>query len=235
MAPILAILIVFAATSQAAHLSGTVVDEDGKPVVEASIDHSGDRVKAHLTDATGHFELETSGPSVVIRKEGFQSAFLQTQQPGEIRITSRKLNQNGSITLCKGEERQRFGGPRLQFQRIREVKVGPTGNGDDFFYRTYYVGRSRDRTSISHGNGATWSGGIPVDQDVWESAEYAETVWEVGAMRIIDARGRAADGSRWRYLGLFGESAHYRSVNKEAAATLDRFMDGACLNPTPRR
>src|SRR5437879_673780 len=54
------------------HIVGLVVDQEGKPIAEASIDHSGDHRRAYLTDTGGRFELDTRVPIVVIRKAGYR-------------------------------------------------------------------------------------------------------------------------------------------------------------------
>ena len=77
----------------------------------------------------------------------------------------------------------------------------------------------------------TWQGEL--SPELPAVARHADLVWEVGFLRIIDARGRAADGTYWRDLGMFGESVFYRKMDAQTAAVLDRFMDGACLTSRP--
>lgn len=80
-----------------------------------------------------------------------------------------------------------------------------------------------------------WSFGTPPDLDVWRSVAYQEATFEVGVVTIIDARGQLPNGSRWRNLGKFGESASYSDVDEATAKLLDQFLDGACLKSAPRQ
>lgn len=68
-----------------------------------------------------------------------------------------------------------------------------------------------------------------MDQDVWSSVEYHETVFTVDNRRIVDARGRTAAGKHWGFLGQLGETASYRDADADAARILDRVLDGMCL------
>jgi hypothetical protein len=80
-----------------------------------------------------------------------------------------------------------------------------------------------------------WSFGIPSALEAWQSVEYDEATYTNGNIAIIDARGQAANGKRWRYPGKFGESADYSDVDEPTARILDRVLDGACLGtPNPR-
>lgn len=74
-----------------------------------------------------------------------------------------------------------------------------------------------------------WSFGKPFEGDVWKSITFQEDSFEVNRFKILDSRGEWADGTRWRMLGMFGETASYSHVDKETAKILDRFMDGACF------
>src|ERR1051326_3842159 len=74
---------------QVRRITGVVVDEGGKPVADARIDHPNDRRRAHQTDSEGRFEVDTRAPILVIRKPGLQSALLRTQDATETRITLR--------------------------------------------------------------------------------------------------------------------------------------------------
>jgi hypothetical protein len=60
---------------------------------------------------------------------------------------------------------------------------------------------------------------------------FDEVVYPSGPLGIIDARGVWEDGTHWRDLVHFGESASYSKVDAQTANVLDKFMDGACLKP----
>jgi len=46
---------------------------------------------------------------------------------------------------------------------------------------------------------------------------------------VIDARGTAPGGKRWRFLGRYGESVSYYEADPATAAAFDRTLDGVCL------
>src|SRR2546423_12517525 len=79
---------------QERHIIGVVVDSEGKPVVEARIDHSNDNRQVHQTDSEGRFELNTRAPVIVVRKSGFNSSLVRTQDAAEVRVTLQKSTQN---------------------------------------------------------------------------------------------------------------------------------------------
>ena len=81
-----------------------------------------------------------------------------------------------------------------------------------------------------HGQGSSWSLGLPRDRDVWESVEYSERDYVLGDdILIVDAKGRKSDGTLWRNIGEVGESAFYETADPAVAALLDRVLDGFCI------
>jgi hypothetical protein len=85
---------------QAKHIVGVVIDPEGKPVVEARIDHSNDSRQAHQTDSEGRFELDTKAPILVVRKAGFRSELVRTQDATEARVTLQKLTEKRLFPTC---------------------------------------------------------------------------------------------------------------------------------------
>jgi hypothetical protein len=223
---------------QSRHIVGVVVDPEGKSIPEAPIDHTNDRRQLHQTDANGRFELDTQAPAIVIRKAGFQSELVRTQDATEIRVTLRKLTGARSFPACAatGQFEGIDGwGASFQFSKVPGVKASNQGQDIDYGARSYYVDTSQGPKGIRHGSGPMWSFGMPIDQDVWRSVKYEEITFDFGGFPIIDARGQFQNGNRWRYLGKFGESASYSDVDEATAKILDQFLDGACLKLPPRQ
>jgi hypothetical protein len=221
---------------EARHISGVVVDAQGKPVADASLDHTNDNRHAYQTDAAGRFQLDTRAPAVVIRKPGYQSALVRTQGPDELRITLQQSDRPRAFPTCSNTGRylgMEGWGARFQFPQVPGVKAGPQVKDIDYGARNYYVGRARGSKGIVQGSGPLWSFGIPLDQDVWRSVAFEEIVFDDDGLTIIDTRGQFASGKRWRQLGKFAETAAYSDVDEATAKTLDRFLDGACLKPAP--
>ena len=214
------------------HIVGTVVDPEGQPVGDADIGHIGDRWQVHQTDLEGRFTVDTKAPSIVVRKAGFRSELVRTQDVTDIRVTLHKLN--GSRTFPNCSNTGYFEGiegwsASFRFLRMSGVKASPHVSDIDYGVRYYSVATKHGRKGITHGSGPMWSLGAPSDLDVWQSAKYEETASDAGGLTIIDARGQLTDGSRWRYLGMVGESASYSGVDEATAKKLDQFLDGACV------
>jgi hypothetical protein len=214
------------------HIVGVVVDQGGQPVAEARIDHSNDRGQVHQTDAQGRFELDTQAPALVIRKAGFQSEYVRTQETTDARVTLRELGKRREFPTCTSSGKYDGidgWGASFRFPKTAGVHVSEQGHDIDHGARSYYVDTKQGRKGIMHGSGPMWSFGTPSDLDVWRLVNYEEIAYSAGAQLIIDARGQMRDGNCWRYLGKFGESASYSGVDEATAKILDRFLDGACL------
>ena len=219
------------------HIVGVIVDEEGKPVAEARIEHTNDReiLRAGLN---GRFVLDTKAPAVVIRKAGFRSQLVRTREATDVRIALQRLTEPRAFPSCSSNGR--FEGidgwsALFRFPRISGVKSSPQGHDIDYGVRNYYVDTRQGPIGIRHGSGPSWSYGLPLDRYVWRSIQYEETTFDAAGLPIIDARGQFPNGNRWRNLGRFGESASYSDIDEVTAKILDRFLDGACLKSAPGR
>jgi hypothetical protein len=215
------------------HIEGVVVETDGRPVVGATIDHTNDRRRVHQTDSDGRFILDTRAPALVVRKPGFQSELIRTQDATELRIVLRRRTQGHSLPPCGNGGRYegiKGWGALLRFPIIPGVKASRQGRDIDYGIRFYYIKTNDGSKGIRHGSGPMWGFGIPSDLDVWQTVKFAETSSVAEGQTITDARGRFANGRWWRFLGRFGESADYSGVDTATAKILDKVIDGACLN-----
>ena len=221
---------------QARHIEGVVVDQEGKLVVEASIGHPNDFWQANQTDAAGRFEVDTRAPALVVRKAGFRSELVWTQDGAEVRVTLQRLSEAFPICSNTGKYEGIVGwDASFQFPKTSGVKASPQGRDIDYGARSYYVHTKQGPRGIMHGSGSLWSFGTPRDRDVWRSVKYEESTFAVAGLTIIDAWGQLPNGNRWRNLGKFGESASYSDVDEATAKILDRFLDGACLKSASPR
>jgi hypothetical protein len=223
---------------QPRHIVGVVVEPDGRPVAGATIDHTNDRRRVHQTDSDGRFILDTRAPAFVVRKPGFQSDLIRTQDAAEVRVVLHKLTQDRVLPPCvNGGRYEGIKGwdALLRFPRIPGVKASQQGRDIDYGVRVYFIKTNEGRKGIRHGSGPMWGYGIPSDLDVWRTVKFEETSFVAEGQTITDARGQFANGRRWRYLGRFGESADYSDVDEATAKILDKVIDGACLNSTAAR
>jgi hypothetical protein len=187
-------------------VSGRVVDTAGKPVASARIEH-GDRRASHSTDVDGHFELTTEAPAVVIRKIGYQSAFLRTDNAEKVRIV---LEPARSMTVCK----EQFA-PKTEQHTCEDF---------DNLATSYTLTTKDGTAAVGCGRGPFWTFGIPEDALVWNSVEYSESMTGDRAGNV-DARGRSRDGTYWRYRGTVGESCIYSKVKQAMVADMDCVME----------
>ena len=192
-------------TLQSRTISGVVVDASGKPVQGARIDH-GDSRTGNLTGAEGRFEFVTTTPAVVVRKTGYQSHFMRTENAVGVQIVLEPAHPFPACTLDAMPK--------------HTVK---TGEDIDYTSTATIIDTKEGHAAIACGNGPFWSSGIPDDSLVWESVEYSESVTsDYGG--IVDARGKTRDGKYWRYRGIFGSSCSYSKVDQITAAALDCLM-----------
>lgn len=205
-------------------VSGTVVDVSGKPIAGAHIDHSDVQGEQLFSDDQGRFSLHTRAPAVVVRKLGYNGQLLHLTPGSKLRVVLHRATE--ALPACsKTCSTLKTSASALCFPAIPNVQTGEQGRYEDTFVRAFTAGS----TELLHGAGPSWSLGIPYTGDVWESSQYLEHTYTAKGADIIDARGVAPDGKRWRYLGRFGESASYYEADPAASALLDRVLDGVCL------
>ncbi|MBL8239575.1 MAG: carboxypeptidase regulatory-like domain-containing protein [Bryobacterales bacterium] len=197
-------------------VSALVVDDDGAPlegVAVAGIDSD----RWTVTAADGRFKGSSSSPRLAFRKAGYQTVIVK---PAEGMVIVMPSAAAPAITRCRWE--RNWDGTRFELP----------GNGGREFHDVDYSGRSYEvktatgRHYLQHGHGPLWSFGNPEESDLRKSVEYEETRYKDGVTR---ARGTLPDGTRWRFLGLFGETISYATKDAEAARKLDAIFDAACV------
>ena len=215
----------------------TVVDPNGKPIPDVHIDHTGNMRQAFVTEADGRCQLQTKAPALVLRKPGYSDYLVRTATAGTIRIALKQAERLRTPPACSANGSYvSIAGWRAEFcfPLIPGMKLNPQGRDVDHGIRVYTVETPEGPRSIQHGSGPMWSFGTPTDTDVWGSVEYEGAMYPYGKVFIVDARGRNAEGKRWRYLGKFGESASYRDADAVVARMLNGVLDGMCVRNSSR-
>ncbi len=226
--------------SEARSVTVTVHTVDGRPVADADIDHLDELAPlGGRTDSTGRLSRETRAPAFVVRKVGYQSQLVRTQSETEFKVTLQPAALKPAISKCPAKRScETVVGFRASFCFQMTEGVEPLQQANDSHYgvRSYIFSAAVGQSRIMHGSGPFWSYGTPSDLDVWRSVEYKETVYarrdpalSRAGMVIRDALGTTAAGKRWRYLGMFGESASYSKLDEEDARPLDRVLDSVCV------
>jgi len=222
--------------SQSCSVAGVVVDQQGKPLAEVDVDYAENQQRGNRTGAQGRFSLETRSPALVLRKPGYRSALLRTQDATNVRVILQSDSRRFPNCTNGGEyESLTRWYASFGFPRISGIEAGRQSQDIDYGMRYYRIKKPNGSEGVRHGSGPNWSSGMPSAMDVWQSVVFEETVFDAGGWSIIEARGQLADGRRWRHLGKFGETASYSHVDEATAKTLDQVMDGACLLPQARK
>ena len=216
-------------------VAGIVVDSTGTPIEGVRIAHSFlwnlATLRPVTTGKNGQFRLDTFAPAVVFRKEGWVAQRVAiTGGKADLRVVLDPAAQPVAMEACVGKSRRYsvFGGI-FYLPATKRIRAGHEDSSIDTFGREFTVKTRLGRGRLTHGAGTAWGGPEPRDREVWSSVEYDERVIQAGMVRLLDARGRTADGKLWRHIGGAGESAFYFDTNAEAAVIFDQMLDGMCL------
>ena len=211
-------------------VSGTVVDENGKPLAGAQIWHALPSSEDSVVSEDGMFHFMTQAPAFVVRKPGYQSVYVDVSKYAQALHIVLKATQE-TLPFCSDPPPCLASGERFCFPKIVGVRSGKTAHDIDYIEETYTPQGFRSKTYLGHGVGPLWSLGVPDDRDVWSSVDYSERTYQVENLTVTDARGKTAGGRMWRYLGIFGESAAYYDADQASATLFDRMLDGVCVLP----
>lgn len=194
-----------------ARFSALVVDREGMPLEGIVV------TGRAATGADGRVAGQATGLRVAFRKVGFRAV-----------VVAPAL---GLVVTMQPADRPPF--PRCRERRETTFQLPGAGEGAgfrdvDYNGRDYMVKTSNGKHYLQHGHGPMWSSGVPPGRYLDTSASYEESTYEGGA-NITSARGVFADGTRWRFLGTFGETISYETKDGEAARRFDLMLDGVCL------
>ena len=210
------------------NVAGVVVDEAGRPIAEAHIDHSDVQAREQLfSDDHGRFQIRTRAPALIVRKLGYDGQLVPTGGKAQpIRVVLHRITRRLPVCAANCRTLDRSTGT-FCLPTIPGVQTGDQGSYEDTFVRAFTFPPGSGE--MLHGAGPHWSLGIPYTGDVWESTNYTEHGYIGTGSDIVDARGTAPGGRRWRYLGRFGESVSYYEADPATAAAFDRLIDGVCI------
>jgi len=211
-------VLVFMQIADAATISGIVTNEDGKPIVNARIDHTGLMVVVGTdpervppapgdirTDSEGRFRVTTTAPAVVVRKPGYASQRLFISGDEEVRVKLQRMKEKHLCHISPS--------PQVKTQDMNDI---------DYTATLVYIETKHGKPGVLSGSGPLYSFGAPSDSYVWRSSEYSGVMYETG---MIDASGRFDDRDYWRVRSVFLAEAHYFHVTRETAELLDCVMD----------
>lgn len=233
-------------------VSAQVTDERRQPIAGVEVGRPITEGLIPVTNSDGYVSWDSRAPSAVFRKLGYESTFVRFGDATEFEVVMRRFSESLDLPPCAAATecvKVANWSSRFCFHLPKRIRARKQTNDIDYGNRVYLVRGGGPDAGIRHGAGSQWSYGPPFYLDVWESVEYTEYVYR-GLFRdgpidgaqtftwIIDARGKVHDGTYWRNIGRFGESAGYRGATRQEADILDEVIDSVCLtsaSPSSRR
>ena len=102
-----------------------------------------------------------------------------------------------SIPNCNFSKSQKFVGDRL---RLPLPKGTIIKKGRDHDYEDYYIGFGKkvNRVWLSGIYGPNASAGVVPEDKLSASREIVQRTLEIGGIKVVDARGKLANGNFWR-------------------------------------
>jgi hypothetical protein len=224
-------------------MSGVILDSSGHAVADVEI-YEGRAARSGVAqwgkarweivrgEQEGRFSIRTDAPFIVFRKAGFESQRVRCiNRPDKTVITlvpaSRRLPVRPANSDCAGLPRSAF-----CFPNVAGIRVGNPYSTGDSTARDFSSFRNKDATLKHDCCGWVTTDGLPALSYMWQSVLYKETVYEVGGLLILDAKGMSSSGKMWHFLGRDGEYAgynDYRGLDPKDAALLDKLVDGVCI------
>ncbi len=109
--------------------------------------------------------------------------------------------------------------------------------GKDHDYVEFRVEhRSNGKVSILQGMwGPNSSSGRPPARLTTASRSIEMRKWRYESRQGVDVKGVAEDGTRWRYLGTYGEFFGYEGVPVDSARFFDSLLDNVCYLAETRK
>jgi hypothetical protein len=218
-------------------VSGVATDAAGRPIPGVRVEYLAlpDELAAKATpvetDANGRFRFQTLGPAVVFRKEAYETQLVRIAAgQAELHVVMAPAPAPEQLPACAASPSCiSAASGRLCLPKVRKVEVGPEEVSGTAMERAFTVQTPYGPRKMTYGAGSGAPGPNPRARDIWSAVEYKERIHESGGVRVTDVHGKTANGRAWRYFGLAGESASYSDLDRDAAALLDRVLDGVCV------
>lgn len=236
------LVLVLPATCAAAELRGTVKSKaTGRPLAGVEVFSRCRRVDT--TDAEGRFKLADPYPGTDCGRVVF---FWGTNVLPLIKIIEASASElHVVLEETKGDEYQMpycpakpDGWKRVGWFMQLPLPKGTSVKSGGYTHGMYYdvrLVRWEGRPPIKAIAGG-YIFAYPQDDWILKAEEFSLRLLRVGEKYLaLDTRGRAPDGTLWRYVGTFGESFYYVGVNEQTARSLDRLFDGVCYRPDAPR
>jgi hypothetical protein len=224
--------LLFSATAQGqiTTLEGTVKTSDGKALEKVSVYFSIHR--GVETNQDGKFALDRRRERVVgFSLKGYKPLFKIIDEDSKHLDVVLEREPPDSLVIAKCEANRKyenglmFGGIWLKFPLTTSTKKISDIDYDEQFIG---YGQKDSQEFMVIMNGALASGGKPLDRVFLASREFSAGMIKVGEYEMVDLKGIAMNGKRWRWVG--GVSfIKYEDVSDAAANYFDNIINRACL------
>ena len=111
----------------------------------------------------------------------------------------------------------------------RDFKITPPATDVDYTYQDFFVRAGHGWQVMRHGEGLTYTGGVPLESLVCNGNDFEENISQLNGMTYVDSHGKNADGTLWRYAGRLGESVDYRKADPASARKFDDLLENLCI------
>ena len=103
---------------------------------------------------------------------------------------------------------------------------------EDIDYSSVVVQAGNDSVRLAWG--AFWSWGVPGPYFFSEISNLQERSLVLAPdVTVAEYKGTRTDGTRFRYIGMFGETISYDGVSRDSADYFDRIIDSICWRRVP--
>ena len=168
-------------------LRGTVVDANNRPVAGVTlsgVEQDGEFVHRLDLPGNGGFTLRTRSPSLVFRKDGFESQFFRVNGSKNMRIVLRRtplvpLPECNAAARC--EKGDVFCLPKRSGLRLRRRSEGMIDAWSEAFVPRKEFGA---QTILTHGGGPSWLG-EPKLRQIWSSVKGPPRINHCLSVRLL--------------------------------------------------
>ena len=214
------------------HVEGRVVDPDGKAVNNVIFLYT-NRSGIVESDSNGKFQFDSSAPSFVAEKIGFESTLVRNGGSVHIRVVLRKLPPGTSFPVCSETDfAKRARGWRgvLQIPKEGIKKSYRERLNTDYWSRSVRIKSDSTTVFAYQGRGPLWGGEMPDEETIWGAARYRGKSYDFDGWSIADAKVWLQNGSCSRIIGTFRESVFYEKVACGLVKPLDDLLDKVCID-----
>jgi hypothetical protein len=208
-------------------LRGVVTDAGGRPLAGVAV--SGFGLPSVRTAADGSFDLPDASLMVRFHLPGYQPVTRYPETVSFPLVMRPATSLPRVVPRCAPDVPPAMVGwsASLKLRTPKGVKHRRGQDDEDYGVQLW----SHRGAHLRQGAGVHWSYGGPLPQMLAKAAEFEELDVQIEGepdLWLTDIRGRRADGTRFRFVGTFGETLEYEDASPQATETFDRMLDAMC-------